>query len=326
MLILIKITIIIGCTSALLIQGRKCFERYFNYETTAILSVRPTGNAPFLSFTICPDYDTSYNPEKLKKYNIDRLQYQRGSYNHSGPDRSPRQLFEEVTYKLEEIIKFARVSTWDEYNSTIVIPVDGTLDPKLGRWVKKIHILYGYCYSLEIFSALSAFGISELAMESYVDIFIMLHHSGQFLDYNTKSKVKMEVSAHIFCDVDRWNLNKYFQIGGNIKEYLFIDLTYEVTIDTLESESELACNPNMNEHLDECLYRGIDKNLTDSFGCTIPYLPNYPDRDSEVCREESEAAVKAVDRYYTLRDHGQRQMCSRPCSAIEVFSGQQQTH
>lgn len=108
------------------------------------------------------------------------------------------------------------------------------------------------------------------------------------------------------------------KIGGNVHEYLFIDLTYEVTTDTLESESELTCSPSMNEELDECLYRAIDKNLTESFGCTIPYLPDY---GAPVCEADGPAASLAVDRYFKLRDHGQRLMCDRPCSVIEVFSG-----
>ena len=173
----------------LLIQGQKCFDRYFHYDTTAILSVRPTGDAAFLSFTICPDYDAAYKLEKLESYNIDRRKYQRGTYNHTGPEKNPRELFEEVTYKLEEMIKGVAVSTWDGRNSSIAIPVDGTLDPKMARWVPKVHILYGYCYSLEIFPALSAFGISAIGIDTFIDTFIMLHHSGQFLDYNTKSKV-----------------------------------------------------------------------------------------------------------------------------------------
>lgn len=191
LLILIKVVIIIGCTTALLIQGQKCFERYFKYETTAILSVKPTGDAPFLSFTICPDYDASYNVGKLREYGIDRSKYQRGAYNTSrSPHINPRVLFDRVTFKLEDIVRSTEVETWDENNSSIVIPVDGTLDPDLAQWVPKFYILYGYCYSLEIFPKLSAFGIAEVSFETYIDIFIMLHHSGQFLDYNTKSKVQ----------------------------------------------------------------------------------------------------------------------------------------
>ena len=77
----------------------------------------------------------------------------------------------------------------------------------------------------------------------------------------------------------------------------------------------------MNQQLDECLYRAIDKNLTDSFGCSLPYVPDYG-RGSPVCGQQDENTVQeAVSRYYTLRDREQRQLCSRPCSVIEVFSG-----
>ena len=103
-----------------------------------------------------------------------------------------------------------------------------------------------------------------------------------------------------------------------MNEFLFIDISYELTIDTLEEESTLPCNSDMNFKLDDCLYEKMTKQLMKDFGCTIPYLPNlhnYP-----ICNPD-ENGLAASKQYKEMKENGQRALCQKPCETTEVFSG-----
>lgn len=74
------------------------------------------------------------------------------------------------------------------------------------RWTRKYHMFYGICYSLELQPEASKRGISELFLESYKDIFVFLHYPGQFLDYDSNSKVRAprgRLATHS-CMSTRW--------------------------------------------------------------------------------------------------------------------------
>ena len=192
----VKILIVISCTACLFIQAYYCLERYFNYETTATLAVRPTAQASFLSFTFCPDFYSAYKEDKLKEYGMDKNDLQNGFYHNSAKDKSHRMLFEEVSYKLDEMVKFLELGTWTASNSSLEIPVDGTLDPKLAEWSSKPHITHGLCHNLDVKNKAKELGVSYLYVESHTGLYIYLHHDGQFLDYDAKSKVNVKISQN----------------------------------------------------------------------------------------------------------------------------------
>ena len=63
-----------------------------------------------------------------------------------------------------------------------------------------------------------------------MDIYVYLHHPGQFYDIDSKTK--------IYADKGKM---------------LFIDLTYELSKDTLEDEGDIACNSTMDAGYDNCI-------------------------------------------------------------------------
>ena len=67
LLLLIKLSIILLCTTGLIIQGKACISRYLKYETTAVLTVKPTGEATFPAFTVCPAFERVYKDTLLKQ-------------------------------------------------------------------------------------------------------------------------------------------------------------------------------------------------------------------------------------------------------------------
>lgn len=101
---------------------------------------------------------------------------------------------------------------------------------------------------------------------------------------------------------------------------LFIDITYEITINTLGEESEIPCSTEMDYAFDDCMSQEVVDKLVSRHGCSLPYLPS--DGNSPICDptnvELREAAFKDYD-FFT--SNGQKQLCDRPCSTMEVFSG-----
>ena len=156
---------------------------------TATLSVRPTGEASFLSFTFCPEYHSAYKMDKLKEYGMDKIDLQNGYYHNTAKNKTHRMLFEDVSFSLEEMIKYVQLGTRSAFNSTVDIPVNGSLSPLVGEWSSKPHITYGYCHNLDIKNKVKHLGVSFLSIESYMGMYVYLHHDGQFLDYDSNSKV-----------------------------------------------------------------------------------------------------------------------------------------
>ena len=99
---------------------------------------------------------------------------------------------------------------------------------------------------------------------------------------------------------------------------MFIDIAYELTIDTLKTDSRLPCDPEMNYNLDHCLYEKMTKQLLSDFGCTIPYLPQL--HDEPICDPDGNGTT-ASKQYKKMKENGQRDLCHKPCETTEVFSG-----
>lgn len=99
---------------------------------------------------------------------------------------------------------------------------------------------------------------------------------------------------------------------------MFIDINYDMTENTLQSDGEMPCSYSVDRRLDDCLEMRIPAALMEAYNCTVPYLPG----PEPVCRGEAEMEA-AVEKYDFLSKNGQLDLCDRPCSTIEVYTGTQ---
>jgi len=160
----------------------------------------------------------------------------------------------------------------------------------------KHYVRYGKCYSLEVLPAASKFGVTEFVVKSWVDIYVFLHHPGQFLDNNSKTKINVNVGI-----------------------MTFIDMSYEIDEDTLGENSILPCQKEMDKNFDDCVSRKANEYLLSSFNCTVPYLPHGGD----ICDPYDEQLRKNVTyKYEYIVAEGQRQLCMKPCTSMEVSAGE----
>ena len=213
---LAKVFITVGCALVLFIQSRACILKYFNTETTSNLAVRQTGKAVFPAFTICPDYDSSYKRDLLAQFGINPRKYQRGNYSQPlGEPLKPRDMYDAVTFKLSEMLKSVRLSTWDAEKGSLTVNVTSNTD--LFKWRVKPTMLFGNCFSMEISPKASAYGLTDITFVAFMDIFIYLHHPGQVWNYDTKSKVYFyqflsysNKTLQLFIDV---YIQAWYQLG-----------------------------------------------------------------------------------------------------------------
>ena len=64
------------------------------------------------------------------------------------------------------------------------------------------------------------------------------------------------------------------QVKTDLGNLTFIDLNYEASVNTLESNQEsLKCDKVMDELFDKTLLIKIGNSLLDNFGCTVPFAP-----------------------------------------------------
>lgn len=107
----------------------------------------------------------------------------------------------------------------------------------------------------------------------------------------------------------------YFQVYGYTGQRLYIDLTHELTVNTLEEEGEIPCNSTFDWIYDDCIQQGIREKLNKEFGCVVPYLPVSDDirvcsfdGDTDEGKKNTDLLVEEFD---YLSSNGQRQLCPR---------------
>ena len=108
------------------------------------------------------------------------------TYNPEGLDL--REIFNSITYDVEEILIHMKISTLDRHNSKFKIDFEGT------NTTDHIHIgttyseTFGRCYSIHPKDHVIELGVTKIDIVARLDIYIYFGYPGQFM-YNTKTKV-----------------------------------------------------------------------------------------------------------------------------------------
>ena len=288
-----KLRFVLTLTSAsiLLWQIHVGFDRWRLKETSTINSVKPNGQVTLPSFTLCPSFNTRYKADVLASYGLERSAFYTGKYASNGSEKDSREIFEEATYDLSELVK--RITVYQGWKR-VDIGVQND-DPTNYEWKPKIHVLFGRCYSLEMRPNLTRFGLNEMIVESKAGLFVFIHHPGQFLSLDSNVKLPAELGERMYNDV-----------------------VFEVTVDTLGPEAEVSCYADSDEGFDECLMDAIPGILESEFGCSVPFLP----KTEKLCDAKNVSLLLSVqDKYDDLVRNGRYDVCGRPCSIMETLTG-----
>ena len=115
------------------------------------------------------------------------------------------------------------------------------------------------------------------------------------------------------------NLARHYfsqQVYAYLGKKYFIDLTYELSNDTLGLDSNIPCNTKMNINYDNCLYSQVHARLYDKFGCTVPFLPK--NESLKICVYNQNTS-KYINNYFEmLLSSGTGSLCPSPCATMQV--------
>ena len=79
---------------------------------------------------------------------------------------------------------------------------------------------------------------------------------------------------------------------GVEKKNLFIDLAYEITVNTLGDQgTSRTCENDMDTNFDDCLMEKANERLIKKWDCTVPYIPLFNTRQ-KICDPNEEVKLK----------------------------------
>ena len=114
------------------------------------------------------------------------------------------------------------------------------------------------------------------------------------------------------------------QVYSDLGKKHFIDVHFDLNINTWTESKDIPCNATMNTRYDEFLYRNLRNILESKFNCTVPFLPDYSSsndiRRIDICK----AAVKrkaSYQEYDLLKRNKENKVCENPCSTIQTYFG-----
>ena len=283
--------IFIIASAILTFQTYECIEKYLQRNTGTGDKYEHTSKVPFLEMTICPTYP--YRLNVLNKNGISgKNNIQLGAQWISNDSSvTPKQLYDEAVIPIESVVHSLRIyfeKLIDGKNIIDLKPNDKVCG--LEKLFKtKPYYWNGDCFGLAIPSCLAEAGILEIVMEFYDKTDIFIHHTGQFLSPNSRSRV----------DVDK---GKFIKIA----------ISHEV-VQLLSGEQFSNCEPDLN--YDNCMYTNLYNLMMEKVGCTVPWLP----RQDNICNDPIKS--KEAFEVYQQNRRNQEYICPKSCLFTNMYFG-----
>ena len=112
----------------------------------------------------------------------------------------------------------------------------------------------------------------------------------------------------------------------------FIDVLFDLSINTWTQSKDIPCNPSMNVKFDDVLYQNLSRALATEFNCTVPFLPDlnstqeeqygggHGEIDVDIC-EEPQMQKASYKRYKLLKRNKENALCENPCNTMQIYFG-----
>ena len=117
-------------------------------------------------------------------------------------------------------------------------------------------------------------------------------------------------------------MQAYTYLGQRI----YIEITHELSVNTLQDMEGNVCNPGMNEVYDEVFYRAVSEKNEKELGCSTPWEPartsKITGRELEICNdtEQGKAAVATLRNWIPGSDDSLESEY-KPCSVFDIAFG-----
>ena len=200
----------------------------------------------------------------------------------------PKELYEAITFKPEDIIDEIYFDYWTKSNGTYYSSIYEFKD-----WSYHDYEGYGRCVSLTPSHEHSRHGIKEIYLTLLVNSTIFIHTPGMFI----KGSEQLMFITYV-------ELGKWYVKSINYQIYELLDYGGE------------SCNNGKSYQVDDCNAKGVGIKSFNTVGCTNPYALNK----TKICTDANKME-KANDIYGTFM-YSNSEMnyegCYYPCSYFIV--------
>jgi hypothetical protein len=287
--------IVITCTAVLCFQVGKCIKKFGTKSTGTANKYVHVSKTAFPELTICPTYP--YKLDTLIANGIPtRNDVQFGaSWISNDSRKSPQDFYKEVVLNVDDIVQ--KVSIYveqlvDGKNIVHLGPFD-TICNGQTIFSTKLYYFNGDCFALVLPDCLHDAGPLEVNFDFIVKADIFIHHFGQFLSPNSRSRVDVATG-----------------------KFVKIAINHEV-VQLLSGSDFGTCvdNYGKSKDFDDCMYTKMYQLMMDEVGCTVPWLHNK----SNICVELTQR--KQAFEVYQKNRRNQQDICPKSCLFTNMYFG-----
>ena len=295
-LILFFVLGIIG-TGTVALKCWDCYIRFQNKLTGTSDLYKHISEVPFPDLTFCPV--SGYKENVLRNNGLQNISdYTEESIwsSSNGNTESPEELYIESTFSLEEIIGIVEVYLDRYINGSEKV----TFDPKSNQnpcgedpknvFLAREYYFNGNCYSIVMPECVHQAGPLEVIVNVKEAVDVFIHHPGQFLSPNSRSRIRILQNRHVK-----------------------MALTHETV--KLLPDFGTCTNDYPEGSYDNCIYSQLNNKTLEEIGCSVPWQANK----SEICKDLSQAKI-ARDIYEKNR-RNQEDICQDSCQLTNVYLG-----
>ena len=295
-LILFFVLGIIG-TGTVALKCWDCYIRFQNKLTGTSDLYKHISEVPFPDLTFCPV--SGYKENVLINNGLQNISdYTEESIwsSSNGNTESPEELYIESTFSLEEIIGIVEVYLDRYINGSEKV----TFDPKSNEnpcgedpknvFLAREYYFNGNCYSIVMPECVHQAGPLEVIVNVKEAVDVFIHHPGQFLSPNSRSRIRILQNRHVK-----------------------MALTHETV--KLLPDFGTCTNDYPEGSYDNCIYSQLNNKTLEEIGCSVPWQANK----SEICKDLSQAKI-ARDIYEKNR-RNQEDICQDSCQLTNVYLG-----
>ena len=287
-------------TGILCFQTAQCVDKFFLKATGTADKYVHVSKTSFPILTVCPTYP--YKLDRLQHHGVEtKSDIQFGAeFSSKIPGVTPQEFYEDVVLKVEDIIEdvdiYAEVEI-DGKNKFLVRPNETICGEYLFK--TKQYYYNGDCFALQLPDCLKNGGVLEIVFDFFNKTDIFIHHDGQFLSPNSRSRVDVELGYFVKIAVNHEVVQLLSDDGNCVDQY---------------SEDE-GVDSDMDNSFDGCMYSKLRQIMTDDVGCNVPWLPDK----SNICTDHDDQ-VRAFTQYQNNR-RNQHDVCPMSCRFTNMYFG-----
>ena len=155
---------------------------------------------------VCPGFFAAYNLQSLDIYGLSKEEYKHsGKYSpfENGNGTNLREVFNEVSHDVDDIIKGIRIKTLDKQNPYFDIDFSESNFEENINIATKFWNTFGRCYSIIPKAEVLKHGVYNIIIETFMDVYVYFGHPGQFTSSNRNQKVFNDFDLKITSNLIR---------------------------------------------------------------------------------------------------------------------------